>query len=52
MKKMKKITVTEREYTAPVCRVSVYEMRSGLCISVDGLSPVEEEDAGISEWGN
>lgn len=52
MIKMKKNTVNEREYTAPVCRVSRYEMRFGLCVSVTELNPVEEEDAGISEWGN
>lgn len=52
MSKMKKTTSLEREYTAPVCRVSLYEMRSGLCVSVEGLPSVEEEDAGISEWGN
>lgn len=52
MLKMKQTTSLEREYTAPVCRVSRYEMRFGLCVSVQDLNPVEEEDAGISEWGN
>lgn len=49
---IKKSTTTPREYTAPEIRVARYEVNFGLCVSVDGLTPVEEEDAGIGEWGN
>ncbi len=44
--------LTPCEYTAPEIRVARFEVRSGLCVSPNDLPPVEEEDAGIGEWGN
>ena len=49
---IKKSITTLREYTAPAIRVARYEVSYGLCVSVQGLVPVDEEDAGIDEWGN
>lgn len=40
-----------RTYQSPVLRFVPLQLQKGLCIS-GGLTPVEEEDAGISEWGN
>ena len=46
----KTTTTTPREYTAPKIRVSQYEVSFGLCLSVQELDPVYEEDAGIELW--
>lgn len=50
--KMTKLPGKEgRTYQSPVLRFVPLKLQKGLCVS-GGLSPVEEEDAGISEWGN
>ena len=51
---MKKSFTTERKertYQSPVLRFVPLRLQKGLCVS-GGLTPVEEEDAGIDQWGN
>lgn len=51
---MKKSFTTERKertYQSPALRFVPLRLQKGLCVS-GGLAPVEEEDAGIDEWGN
>lgn len=48
---MKTSTTVKRLYTEPEVRIKFLDLQKGLCVS-GGLTPVEEEDAGIDEWGN
>lgn len=50
MKKMKIQTALKRLYVEPVLRIRPLALENGLCVS-GRLTPVDEEDAGISEWG-
>ena len=42
----------DKEYISPSCRVYQAVMCQQLCVSVQALPPVIEEDAGIIEWGD
>jgi hypothetical protein len=50
MNSLKTITPAHRYYTVPEIRIKPLTIQKGLCIS-GGLSPIEEEDAGIDNWG-
>ncbi|MBR6003080.1 MAG: hypothetical protein IK045_09515 [Bacteroidales bacterium] len=51
MKKTVKTGQGGRTYQSPTLRFVPLKLQKGLCVS-GGLSPVEEEDAGIDQWGN
>ena len=51
MKKNNSPGKTARTYQSPALRFMPLMLQKGLCVS-GGLAPVEEEDAGIDEWGN
>jgi hypothetical protein len=50
MKKMKTSTAARRLYTEPQQKIKPLDLQKGLCVS-GGLPPIEEEDAGIDQWG-
>ena len=51
MKIMKTSTAARRLYTEPEQRIRPLDLQKGLCVS-GGLPPIEEEDAGIDQWGD
>ena len=42
--------IMDKEYISPSCSVYKAMMCRELCVSVQALPPVVEEDAGIIEW--
>ena len=50
MKKMNNSTADRRLYTEPQQKIKPLDLQKGLCVS-GGLPPIEEEDAGIDQWG-
>lgn len=50
MTETKTLSTAVRPYTGPELRIKPLVLQKGLCLS-GGLPPVEEEDAGIDEWG-
>lgn len=51
---MKMTFITEckgRIYHSPTLRFMPLQLQKGFCVS-GGLSPVDEEDAGIDGWGD
>lgn len=50
MKRSDKTTMAGLCYITPEARIKPLLLQKGLCIS-GGLSPIEEEDAGIDNWG-
>ena len=51
MKTSKTLTTARRLYIEPVQRIKPLDLQKGLCVS-GGLTPIEEEDAGIDQWGD
>lgn len=41
---------SKRLYVKPVLRIRPLALQNGLCVS-GRLTPIEEENAGIDEWG-
>ena len=50
MKIMKTSTAAKRPYTGPEQRIKPLDLQKDLCVS-GGLPPIDEEDAGIDQWG-